>query len=491
MAHNPSGKVRSEFIAELVQKMVDRANLTYVEVVELMGKRLNRVLGYDSSYSLDRFNRMFRAHDKVENRSYEVRELCAFVYVLTEQVSPHERCTAEEAFKLFNLSRVSLEDFKQLKEFFPEREYRAAWQPYLHLEHDESDLDKDQSFLKPTYPHKVIGRDQDIANLQSRLGANPNGVHYPFTVVRGWPGVGKTTVINRIVYDDEHVLRSLYPDGILWTTMGTDGDAIAAMRKWARQLGVGHLEMLQDEHEIIEQMRFALQDKRVLLVIDDIWVQKQSNLFKQIATDQTTFLFSTRFTDLAIEMCGLENVYFLNVLEREKSLELLQVFASNVFRKYEAELDALVETLEGLPLALRVAGRLMEEELFLGFDVTVLISELQTDFSKLGEKPAVERFDEATGQTPTIGLLFRRSIQTLATIDQEAFVCLGGFAPKPATFNLRAMERVCNLTNPQSTARALVGRGLLEPLGEGRFQMHYTLSMYAAHLLNTDSAELR
>ncbi len=491
MAHNSSGKVRAEAIAELAQKLVDRASLSYVDMVDLMGKRVNRVLGYDLGYSMDRFNRTFRAHDKVENRTYDVRELCAFIYVLTEQVSPHERCTAEEAFQLFNLARVPLEEFKQLKVFYSEREYRAAWQPYLHIEHDAEDFEKDPSFLKPIYPYMVIGRDKDIDNLHMRLGVNYEKVRLPITVVRGWPGVGKTTVINRIVHDERQVLRSLYPDGILWTTMGPDGDAVAALRNWARQIGAGHIEMLQDEKEVVEQMRFFLQGKRVLLVIDDVWKQKQSNMFQQLSSGQTTFLFATRFTELAIEIGGRENVYFLDILNRKASLDLLQVFSPNVYREYETELDALVETLEGLPLALRVAGRLMEEEHFLGFDLAVLISELQTDFSKIGNVPASERFDEATGQTPTISLLFRRSIQTLAPLDQEAFVCLGGFAPKPATFHLRAMEHVCKLTNPQSTARALVGRGLLEPLGEGRFQMHYTLSMYAAHLLNTGGADLR
>ena len=139
------------------------------------------------------------------------------------------------------------------------------------------------------------------------------------------------------------------------------------------------------------------------------------------------------------------------------------------------------------PLALRVAGALIEYEHFLDFNVKQLISDLQENFRSLDSSDYI---DEATGRTATIGMLFRRSILTLPQREQEAFACIGGFAPKPATVNLRAMTNLCGLAEPEKTVRILVGRGLLEPRGDGRFQMHYTLAMYARHLVDTELSEL-
>ena len=62
---------------------------------------------------------------------------------------------------------------------------------------------------------------------------------------------------------------------------------------------------------------------------------------------------------------------------------------------------------------------------------------------------------------------------------QAYFAMLGVFAPKPATFDLPAMAAVWDIGDAKPHARVLVERGLLEPIGGGRFQMHALLVMYA------------
>lgn len=488
MSHNVGETSHVQKIAQLVTVMVEDRGLKYTQIRELMAAYLK----WDE-YDIDRFNRNFRGKETSGNKQYDLKELVALIHVLTQEVSLAQRCKAEEAFQLFNLAHVPLENFKILKAFFPEKEYRTAWKPYIYSEITVDDLQKDQSFIKPIYPHVFIGRDDDLAILQGRLGVNDARNQFPVTVVRGWPGVGKTTLVNRLVYDEDQRLRPLYPDGILWASLGPQGDILQILRKWARQIGATHIESVQKIEDVVEQMRFALQGKQILLVIDDVWNEAQGNLLKSLRSDQTTFLFATRFTDLAYESLAdtAQDVYPLSVLTDEQSIQLLQVFAPNGAQEYADQMVDLVRTLEGLPLALRVAGRLIEEEWFLGIDAQKLFTDLQTNFRGFQDKAPAERFNEATGQTPTIGLLFKMSVQTLVESEQQTFACIGAFAPKPATFELRAMVKICGLQDPGGTVRALVGRGLLEPLGQARFQMHYTLSMYAKHLLDTDLAELQ
>ena len=485
MSHNAGEITHVEQIARLVTVMADRSKLKYAQIRELMSDKLKW------NYDIDRFNRKFRGKETSENPHYDLEELLALIHVLTNEVSPEQRCTVHEAFQLFSLARISLADFKTLKEFFSEQDYRAAWKPYAHSEIGVDDLRKDRDFLKPIYPQVFIGRDNDLAALHYRLGVDNDAGRDALTVIRGWPGVGKTTLINRLVYDEQGRLDALYPDGILWTSLGPQGDVLQALRNWARQIGAVHIEVLQNLEDVVAQMRLALQNRRVLLVIDDVWDETQGGYFKRLGSDQTTLLFATRFTDLAYRLAEVpRNVYILPVLTPEQSFEVLRAFAPYAMQLYSSELADLVLTLEGLPLALRVAGRLIEDECFIGFDAKPLIDALQTDFRGFQDLAPSDRFDEKVGQTPTIGLLFKLSVQTLARSEQRTFTCMGAFAPKPATFDLDSMTNICALNTPEYTMRVLVGRGLVEPMGYGRFQMHYTLSLYAKHLLNTKMAEL-
>ncbi|MCP4661234.1 MAG: hypothetical protein GY856_38005, partial [bacterium] len=63
------------------------------------------------------------------------------------------------------------------------------------------------------------------------------------------------------------------------------------------------------------------------------------------------------------------------------------------------------------------------------------------------------------------------------------FAYLGVLAPKPATFALEAMQAIWHVDDPKPTVRRLVRRGLLEPVGGGRFRMHALLVAHARSLL--------
>jgi hypothetical protein len=67
---------------------------------------------------------------------------------------------------------------------------------------------------------------------------------------------------------------------------------------------------------------------------------------------------------------------------------------------------------------------------------------------------------------------------------RDHFAFLGVLAPKPATLNLAEMSAVWHTEDPKPIARELVRRGLLERLGEGRFQMHALLVAHAHSMLS-------
>lgn len=79
----------------------------------------------------------------------------------------------------------------------------------------------------------VIGRDADLENLKRRLGVG-GGERRPRTVVRGWPGVGKTTLLNALAHDAD--VASSFPDGLLWASAGQEPDPVAELGRWGSSL---------------------------------------------------------------------------------------------------------------------------------------------------------------------------------------------------------------------------------------------------------------
>jgi DNA-binding winged helix-turn-helix (wHTH) protein len=70
----------------------------------------------------------------------------------------------------------------------------------------------------PPLPALLIGREKDLTELKGRIGAEPETSRRRITVVRGWPGVGKTSFVNMLANDKE--VMNAFPDGVLWAALG-------------------------------------------------------------------------------------------------------------------------------------------------------------------------------------------------------------------------------------------------------------------------------
>ncbi len=166
------------------------------------------------------------------------------------------------------------------------------------------------------------------------------------------------------------------------------------------------------------------------------------------------------------------------------------------------------------PLALQVAGRLLQAEAESGFGVDALLEELRAGARLLDETAPPDRADLAAQTTPTIAALLCTSTDYLDGETRAAFARLCAFPPKPATFDLAAFEAVCcggvqlnaltqlnaptqlnastqmNIPTPNdlthAMVRTLVDRGLMEKAGAnaGRWQLHALLMAHARSLLD-------
>ena len=338
----------------------------------------------------------------------------------------------------------------------------------------------------PPLPSLIIGRDDDMKALKGRLEVKKDGGSVQvLTAIKGWPGVGKTTIASALAYDKE--LTAQFPDGVLWTSLGQEPNILSEMAAWGRALGTEELLKARTVEEAQAQLAALLRNKRMLLIIDDVWQAEDAIPFKVGGSGCATLL-ATRLDEIANALAPTAgNIYRLKVLKDEDALELLRQLAPEVVKDYPSECLVLVKELEGLPLAIQVAGRLLNTEASYGFGVIELIEALRAGAKLLESDAPADRADLVRQTTPTIAALLQKSLDRLDDGARDCYAYLGVFAPKPATFDMEAMKFVWQVEDPKPTIKILVDRGLLEYVPDmKRYQMHALLVMLAKTLLTED-----
>lgn len=338
----------------------------------------------------------------------------------------------------------------------------------------------------PAAPEFVIGRDHDLDRIKRLIGiANPASVHFstqPLTVLWGWPGVGKTTLAAVLAHDQD--IRVAFPDGVLWLSVGQNPNIFAKLSIWARPLGI-EATNAQTVDELKVLLRAKLRGKRMLLVIDDVWEARDVFNFR-LGESQCAMLITTRVQEVVFHLEPPPHnarIYPLSVLDGEGGVEILSRLAPTVVSQYPDKSRELVGALEGLPLALRVAGLLLNAEAKIGLDMYGLLGEL-INGGKIINSPVPPELATLMEEVPsTVAALLQRSITYLPPRIQSCFARLGALAPQPATFAIDAMRDVWEIDDPIPMVRELIGRGLLEPVGEQRFHMHAVLHKLANSLL--------
>ena len=340
----------------------------------------------------------------------------------------------------------------------------------------------------PIFSRLFVGREADVENIYARLGLRSDSEeeYRSLTIVRGWPGVGKTALVNAILHDE--AVREYYHGDLLWAYVGQNGDALSTLKGWARDMGARHLLVSQSIAEVQAGLRAVLAGRHMLVVADDIWTEEQGNYIKHaVDLKANTLLLATRFRDVANALKDRDgDIYVLEALPEIPSIELLEAIAPTPTRLHQRRMPELVQTVEGLPLALRVAGPLLQHYHDMGISIDKLIDEFASDYNRLLESTApADRFDEVTGKTPTIELLFKRSVETLSPNTRLAFAGLSAFKHKPATFDLKAVTNVWQAgKHTERLVSEIAGRGLIDTTPDNRFRIHQTLHMYARKLLD-------
>jgi DNA-binding SARP family transcriptional activator len=334
----------------------------------------------------------------------------------------------------------------------------------------------------PALPRVVVGREESLNDLKRRLLAPVGPTQSAMTVIQGWPGIGKTTLVAMLAHDAG--LHEHFADGVLFVSLGKTPNLFSELMNWAQALGITDVHKLDTLEALSQRLAAVLRDKHVLIIVDDVWEASHAVPF-DVGGYGCARVITTRMNDVAQKLADKpENIYKIPILTEAKAVELLHTLAPQVVEQNEVESFELIQALEGLPLAIQVAGRLLNAEMSLGWGVNDLLRELREGVALLDAEVPSDRVETGDNVLPTVRVLLKRSTDWLDLENRKRFALLGVFAPKPATFDLEAMKAVWRIADPRPTVRTLVARGLLEPVNAGRFQVHALLVMHARSMFS-------
>lgn len=341
----------------------------------------------------------------------------------------------------------------------------------------------------PPLPPLVVGREDVICDLKIRLGVISFGERSEslssLTVVYGLPGIGKSTLAASLAHDSE-VIR-YYRDGTLWTSLGPTPNLLSELIAWGRAIGIDSISNVESPEEASAQLSAHLITKRRLLIVDDVWDPVHAAFFRVGGHDCAT-LFTTREPQVAQALAPTaHDVYELGLLTEQASFEMLQKLAPQVVAKYPQTSRELVIELEMLPLALDVAGHLLNAEFASGFfDMDNLLAGIR-DGRQFLEQILPSRIGTPGELSLSLAALLQKSTDRLDEQTRNCYSYLGGFAPKPAIFNLEDMKNVWRIDDPKPIVRKLLDRGLLKTIDhQERFYMHALLVMHARSLCSKE-----
>lgn len=333
----------------------------------------------------------------------------------------------------------------------------------------------------PPLPPLIIGREAALTDIKQHLGLSGSAGRSSTIVIEGWPGVGKSTIIAALAHDND--VAQAFPDGVLWTSLGETPNLLGELTIWGEALKIIPPNRTPKLDELTSQLAALLRDRRMLLIIDDVWQVEHAAPFR-VGGQQCAVILCSRLTEVARALAPTaDDVYRLPVLTDDFALELLNRLAPQIVTSHKDAALELIHDLEGLPLAIQVAGRLLHEEAQMGWGIADLIDELRTGTKILMAQAPHDSLDVSQTTSLSVTALLRRSTSSLDEVTLSRFALLGLFVPKPATFDLEAMAAVWDVDDPRPTVRVLVNRGLLEPVSGGRFQLHALLVMHAKTLL--------
>ena len=371
---------------------------------------------------------------------------------------------------------------------------------------------------RPDRDHDIIGR----ADLLDTLWADVAAGHHCSLVFLA--GVGKTSVALELVRQKARVLEKF--GGVLWADLGKRPERAEQLRLWAQALGIaparlGQLDGIEEWKRAVAE---AIGERRLLLVLDDVWAVKDADEFIELGANCVS-LVTTRLPKVAAALSRQDAVKEVEELDDTTGLALLDHLAPHAVAAGPDDARELVASVQGLPLALVLMGKFLRRESD-SSDPDRIHAAFAT-LREAGRRMSLSEDDEddedAAGSEDDSAdaASNRKRKRTLRAIIEVSYAALRSdaarralaslaiFRPKPHAFSKEMAKQICqadskllyqlsdmglveNLKAAQPGKRAAASTDeLVEFTAPGNYTMHRVIAEFARRQLSPEAtAEL-
>lgn len=228
--------------------------------------------------------------------------------------------------------------------------------------------------MAPNPPADFVARPTEYKALRELLLADGNAPVGITAAIRGAGGYGKTTLAQALCHDPAIIEH--FPDGIFWVELAQEpGELTGRVLDLIENLidrRLGTTTLAAATGELIK----ALGDKKLLLVIDDVWQAAHVAPFLQGGL-YCTRLITTRITSVLPPEAVRVNV---DAMQSSEATQLLGVGLGDD----KAALTKLAERLGEWPLLLRVINAVLRQWVGLGASLSKTIDEVNQALDEEG-----------------------------------------------------------------------------------------------------------
>ena len=300
------------------------------------------------------------------------------------------------------------------------------------------------------------------------------------SAIAGLGGLGKSVLAEALVLDAE--VQTRFDDGILLVRLGQNPDLQNLLGDWIRTLDKSRESYSATTLEgASNYLHTLLLDKRMLLVVDDVWNGAHVELFR-VGGAQCRVLMTTR--EAQIEGA---DYHALDVMTEEEAIALVRQKLDQQWQpEQEPEVKTFAKSLGYLPLALDLATNQVRD----GLSWADLRSEFETErravaLEVLDASEAWDCLDENQQRKYSLRACFNLSLRRLSAEQLRQFAWLG-VLPEDVSLDTRMAVMLWELS-PLKAKKALIDLRNRSFLTSGTETLEGELT-YRVHDLMHDTA---
>jgi nucleoside phosphorylase len=321
----------------------------------------------------------------------------------------------------------------------------------------------------PLLPDPYLPRPEVVSQLSDLLAREGSPIH----LLQGAPGLGKTCMAI------EFARSGMARQPLRWVPLGPRATVLQAGVDLLNVCGLPEAIEAITPRDLRRLAKGRAELDDIVVVLDDAWDAALLSSLALLLGPRARLLVTTRLPRVAD---ALDNParFALPALTTTEARALFDRHAMQAAPlSQEAGVARYIDSLQGVPLSLRVAGRLFAHRLRDHFSSAEIIAGLAGGSSLLDQ-----RVRDVSGLAeelePTLRQIVASSIEALSVEDRADFIKLAPFGASQQRFTLPTLQGLWG-GDPRIRASRLVEMGIIERSGE-EYSMHAAFGWMAQEL---------